>query len=143
MIKRDGKISKNPPIRKLEFSIEDQIFRIFRRVKLVSTTSATSCLFSIPARDGFVYVNNKGTPCKGTKMSKYKDELVDRLNRLYDTTLNRRNSETASGDDDALSDAEDSDGSMGGDMKCDGLTWGMPYSYQYLVSNEYGKNQHS
>lgn len=137
LIKRDGKVSKNPPIRKLEFSIEDQIYRIFRRVKLISTTSATSCLFSIPSRDGFVYVDNRETTKKGVSKSQNRDEMVDRLNHLYHKTFKR--GKALRGEDEISSDTSDSENSI--DAKCNGLTWGMPYSYQYMVSNEHGKSQ--
>ena len=44
------------PIRRLEFSIEDQIHRIFKRAKI--THNATN-LFSLPAKDNYVFVNHK------------------------------------------------------------------------------------
>ena len=34
IIKKSGKLAKHPPIRRLEFSIEDQIHRIFKRAKI-------------------------------------------------------------------------------------------------------------
>ena len=136
LIKRDGKISKNPPIRKLEFSIEDQIFRIFRRVKLISSTSATSCLFSIPSRDGFVYVDNRENTKKGTKLSHNRDSAVDQLFHTYRSTLSQ--GQNINDEDSISSDTSDSENSL--DLKCNGLTLGMPYSYQHLVSNDYGKS---
>ena len=135
LIKRDGKVSKNPPIRKLEFSIEDQIYRIFRRVKLISTSSATSCLFSIPSRDGFVYVDNRERTGKSTNVSHNRDGMVDQLNKLFNETFNRHGKEGQG--EQFSSDTSDSENSL--DAKCNGLTLGMPYNYQYLVSNEYGK----
>ena len=135
LIKRDGKVSKNPPIRKLEFSIEDQIYRVFRRVRLISTSSATSCLFSIPSRDGFVYVDNRENTGSRRHMSHNRDEMVDQFNHLFSDTLNQR-SKGAFGEE-LESDTSDSENSI--DAKCDGLTLGMPYNYQYFVSNEFGK----
>ena len=135
LIKRDGKVSKNPPIRKLEFSIEDQIYRIFRRVRLISSSSATSCLFSIPSRDGFVYVDNRENTGPSKHMSQNRDEMVDQLNYLFHDTLNQRGK--GGFGDELTSDTSDSENSL--DAKCDGLTPGMPYNYQYIVSNEYGK----
>ncbi len=37
LVKRDGKVSRHPPVRKLEFSIEDQIQTIFRKAKVTQT----------------------------------------------------------------------------------------------------------
>ena len=34
IIKKSGKLAKHPPIRRLEFSIEDQIHRVFKRAKI-------------------------------------------------------------------------------------------------------------
>ncbi len=34
LVKRDGKVSRHPPVRKLEFSLEDQIQQLFRRAKI-------------------------------------------------------------------------------------------------------------
>ena len=136
LIKRDGKVSKNPPIRKLEFSIEDQIYRIFRRVKLISTSSATSCLFSIPSRDGYVYVDNRENIGSKKHMSQNRDEMLGQLNQLFHETLNPRSKGMLGGE--TSSDASDSENSL--DAKCNGLTLGMPYNYKYIVSNEYGKS---
>ena len=55
IIKKTGKLSKHPPIRRLEFSIEDQIHRIFKRARITHTASN---LFNLPAKDNYVYVNN-------------------------------------------------------------------------------------
>ncbi len=37
LVKRDGKVARHPPVRKLEFSIEDQIQTIFRKAKVTQT----------------------------------------------------------------------------------------------------------
>ncbi len=61
-MKRDGKVSRHPPIRKLEFSLEDQIKQIFARAKLTSAGGGGSGgggLVHLPAREGFVYVENE------------------------------------------------------------------------------------
>ena len=36
LTKRDGSVSKHTPVRKLEFSLEDQIYKILRKAKVVS-----------------------------------------------------------------------------------------------------------
>lgn len=36
MIKRDGTVSKQSPVRKLEFSLEDQIYQIYRKARILS-----------------------------------------------------------------------------------------------------------
>ncbi|TRY75744.1 hypothetical protein TCAL_11106 [Tigriopus californicus] len=73
ILKKDGTISKHPPIRKLEFSLEDQIYRIFRKARLI--TNSSNNLFNVPGRDGFVYVDN------GTDAS-FGDESLDSINAL-------------------------------------------------------------
>ena len=81
-MKRDGKISKHPPIRKLEFSIEDQIYRIFKKARLVvpslSNSSNNHVLFHLPLRDGFVYVENESPPT-----SRGSGEMAQSLHELY------------------------------------------------------------
>ena len=47
IVKRDGGVSKHPPIKKLEFALEDQIFRVFRRIRL--TANNPNSLFSLPS----------------------------------------------------------------------------------------------
>ena len=47
-VKRDGKLAKHPPVRKLEFSLEDQIFRILKRARIV--TGGPNSLFHLPTR---------------------------------------------------------------------------------------------
>ena len=37
IIKKTGKLSKHPPIKRLEFSLEDQIHRIFKRARITHT----------------------------------------------------------------------------------------------------------
>ena len=36
MIKRDGTVSKQTPVRKLEFSLEDQIYQIYRKARILT-----------------------------------------------------------------------------------------------------------
>jgi hypothetical protein len=36
LVKKDGKLAKHPPIRKLEFSLEDQILRILKRSRVLT-----------------------------------------------------------------------------------------------------------
>ena len=38
IIKKTGKMSKHPPIRRLEFSMEDQLHRIFKRARITHTS---------------------------------------------------------------------------------------------------------
>lgn len=78
LVKRDGKVSKHPAIRKLEFSLEDQIYRILRKARVLPSSgeaagraagstaeravaaaaASENLLFVLPPRDGYVYVSN-------------------------------------------------------------------------------------
>ena len=53
--KEQGKFSKHPRIRKLEFALEDQIFQVFKKTRVL--TSSPNNLFLVP-RSRFVYVEN-------------------------------------------------------------------------------------
>ena len=53
--RRDAKPHKHPPIKRLEFSLEDQIYRILRKARIITNTAANS-LFAVPANQEFVYV---------------------------------------------------------------------------------------
>jgi len=54
---RDIKTRKIPPIKKLQHSIEDQIYRILRKSRIITNISNNS-LFAIPANQEFVYIQN-------------------------------------------------------------------------------------
>ena len=44
IIKKTGKLSKHPPIKRLEFSLEDQIHRIFKRARITHTAYVLSSI---------------------------------------------------------------------------------------------------
>ena len=79
LVKKDGTVSKHPPIKKLEFALEDQIFRIFRRIRL--TANNPNSLFSLPSsREGFVYINSD------RYTSSCEDSLQKNLNNIWTET---------------------------------------------------------
>lgn len=57
--RRDAKPHKHPPIKRLEFSLEDQIYRILRKARIITNISANS-LFAVPSNQEFVYVETNG-----------------------------------------------------------------------------------
>ena len=110
-MKRDGKLAKHPPVRKLEFSLEDQIFRILKRARIV--TGGPNSLFHLPTRyectqtfrpqdtflmfphyvfcrEGFVHVETGSDASHG-------DATLDALNDLYNLLENPRQSAEMSG----------------------------------------------
>ena len=62
--RRDAKPHKHPPIKRLEYSLEDQIYRILRKARIVTNVAANS-LFAVPANQEFVFVD---TGAKGNAM---------------------------------------------------------------------------
>ena len=62
--RRDAKPHKHPPIKRLEYSLEDQIYRILRKARIV-TNVASNSLFAVPANQEFVFVE---TGSRGTAM---------------------------------------------------------------------------
>ena len=46
---------RHPPIKRLEFSLEDQIYRALRKARII-TNIAVNSLFSVPANQEFVFV---------------------------------------------------------------------------------------
>ncbi|XP_015123123.1 protein SMG8 isoform X2 [Diachasma alloeum] len=61
-------------IKKLEHSLEDQIYHLLRKHRIVTNVSANS-LFAIPANQEFVYVNNSG-PTESRDMLGY---MIEKL----------------------------------------------------------------
>lgn len=57
IIKKTGKLSKHPPLKRLEFSLEDQIHRVFKRARITHTPNN---LFNLSTKDNYVFVNNSG-----------------------------------------------------------------------------------
>lgn len=49
------KPKKHSPRRRLQHALEDQIYRIFRKSRLL-TNQSSNCLFTVPANQAFVYV---------------------------------------------------------------------------------------
>ncbi|XP_046362085.2 nonsense-mediated mRNA decay factor SMG8-like isoform X1 [Haliotis rufescens] len=49
---------KNPPLKRLVHNIEDQIYRILRKSRIITNISNNS-LFAVPANQEFVYVNSR------------------------------------------------------------------------------------
>jgi len=62
--RRDAKPHKHPPIKRLEYSLEDQIYRILRKARIITNVAANS-LFAVPSNQEFVYVE---TGSQGTTM---------------------------------------------------------------------------
>jgi len=62
--RRDAKPHKHPPIKRLEYSLEDQIYRILRKARIITNVAANS-LFAVPSNQEFVYVD---TGIQGTAM---------------------------------------------------------------------------
>lgn len=58
IIKKTGKLSKHPPLKRLEFSLEDQIHRVFKRARITHTPNN---LFNLSTKDNYVFVNNGGS----------------------------------------------------------------------------------
>ena len=50
---------RHPPIKRLEYSLEDQIYRILRKARII-TNVASNSLFAVPANQEFVYVETGG-----------------------------------------------------------------------------------
>ena len=61
--RRDAKPHKHPPIKRLEFSLEDQIYRILRKAHI--TNVASDSLFAVSSNQEFVFVE---TGSQGTAM---------------------------------------------------------------------------
>ncbi|ESO91360.1 hypothetical protein LOTGIDRAFT_228810 [Lottia gigantea] len=53
---------KNLPIKKLQINLEDQIYRILRKSRVITNISNNS-LFAVPANQEFVYVHTKREDC--------------------------------------------------------------------------------
>ncbi|XP_037543762.1 protein SMG8 [Nematolebias whitei] len=49
------KLKKHSPRRRLQHALEDQIYRIFRKSRVL-TNQSSNCLFTVPANQAFVYV---------------------------------------------------------------------------------------
>lgn len=62
--RRDAKPHKHPPIKRLEYSLEDQIYRILRKARIITNVAANS-LFAVPSNQEFVFVE---TGSQGTAM---------------------------------------------------------------------------
>jgi len=62
--RKDAKPHRHPPIKRLEYSLEDQIYRILRKARIITNVAANS-LFAVPANQEFVYVETGG---QGTAM---------------------------------------------------------------------------
>ena len=62
--RKDAKNHRHPPIKRLEYSLEDQIYRILRKARIITNVAANS-LFAVPANQEFVYVETGG---QGTAM---------------------------------------------------------------------------
>jgi len=73
--RKDAKSHKDPPIKRLCYALEDQIYRILRKARII-TNIAPNSLFALPANHEFVYVD---TGEHGTKM----DPSTSILNTLY------------------------------------------------------------
>ncbi|XP_064460631.1 nonsense-mediated mRNA decay factor SMG8-like [Ornithodoros turicata] len=59
-VRPKGKASKLSPIKKLEHSLEDQIYRILRKSRVITNISGNS-LFAVPANQEFVYVRTSSS----------------------------------------------------------------------------------
>nr|CAD7262909.1 unnamed protein product [Timema shepardi] len=80
MLRNAGATNKSqaagkPSIKKLEHSLEDQIYRILRKSRVVTNNSSNS-LFAIPANQEFVFVNTKVDPTR------------DRLSHMINSLVN-------------------------------------------------------
>ena len=53
--RKDAKPHKQPPIKRLEYSLEDQIYRILRKARIITNVAANS-LFAVPGNQEFVFV---------------------------------------------------------------------------------------
>jgi len=73
--RKDAKPHRNIPIKRLEFSLEDQIYRILRKARIITNIAGNS-LFALPANQEFVFVE---TGNEGTRM----DPSTGILNSLY------------------------------------------------------------
>ncbi|XP_040192769.1 protein SMG8 [Rana temporaria] len=51
----DSKPKKHSPKRRLQHALEDQIYRIFRKSRVL-TNQSINCLFTVPANQAFVYI---------------------------------------------------------------------------------------
>uniref|UniRef100_A0A8C4R9L3 Nonsense-mediated mRNA decay factor SMG8 n=1 Tax=Eptatretus burgeri TaxID=7764 RepID=A0A8C4R9L3_EPTBU len=54
----NDKPRRNSPRRRLQHALEDQIYRIFRKSRLL-TNQSINCLFTVPANQAFVYILTK------------------------------------------------------------------------------------
>lgn len=76
IIKKTGKLSRHPPIKRLEFSLEDQIHRIFKRARITHTAYN---LFNLSTKDNYVYVNNGDNGSIGETVQDALDYFYDEL----------------------------------------------------------------
>ena len=53
--RKDAKPHKQPPIKRLEYSLEDQIYRILRKARIITNVAANS-LFAVPGKKEFVFM---------------------------------------------------------------------------------------
>ena len=70
IIKKTGKLTKHPPIKRLEFSLEDQIHRVFKRARITHTSNN---LFNLSTKDNYVYVKNSQDDCVGESIQDHLD----------------------------------------------------------------------
>ena len=83
--RRDAKPHKHPPIKRLEYSLEDQIYRILRKARIVTNVAANS-LFAVPANQEFVFVD---TGAKGTAMDSQAALMNNCLSLMGSGTMDR------------------------------------------------------
>ena len=57
--RKDAKPNRHPPIKRLEHSLEDQIYRILRKAKII-TNVASNSLFAVPSNEAYCYVETGG-----------------------------------------------------------------------------------
>ena len=57
--RRDAKPNRHPPIKRLEHSLEDQIYRILRKARII-TNVASNSLFAVPSNQEYCYVETGG-----------------------------------------------------------------------------------
>ena len=76
--RKDAKPHKQPPIKRLEYSLEDQIYRILRKARIITNVAANS-LFAVPGNQEFVYVE---TGRHGTEMDQQANLINNCLSLL-------------------------------------------------------------
>ncbi|XP_041359908.1 protein smg8-like isoform X2 [Gigantopelta aegis] len=76
---------RTPPIKKLQHNIEDQIYRIFRKSRIITNISNNS-LFAVPANQEFVFVN-----CRSSEVA---DPVGMYLQQLKSYSVSGKDSES-------------------------------------------------